>query len=252
MASRRRDCAAACTRHLSRDRYPRLSRDKTPHFTCVSRVMDESGDQTFPASSPTPRDTTSPSLPSPRSPFSYPDPPFGPFPIVNESSGVLLSSPSPHFSLSVLSSFINPVLSQTSYSYIRNQQRIDDSSGVASVHGRQSPLAFCFLVAHNAHILVMPLDMVGPARGALMSDLGIICALFGYLLRSSDYADIVLRYNTAFPLQKTRTPVITYRSNECRACGRAPAAANMRQLSRLRQFEWSESVPGGVLSNGTV
>lgn len=34
-----------------------------------------------------------------------------------------------------------------------------------------------------------------------MSDLGIICALFGYLLRLSDDADIMLGYNMACPLR---------------------------------------------------
>lgn len=32
-----------------------------------------------------------------------------------------------------------------------------------------------------------------------MSDLGIICALFGYLLRLSDDADIMLSYNMVRP-----------------------------------------------------
>lgn len=41
----------------------------------------------------------------------------------------------------------------------------------------------------------------GEGQGPLMSDLGIICALFGYLLRLSDNADIMLGYNIARPLR---------------------------------------------------
>lgn len=43
-----------------------------------------------------------------------------------------------------------------------------------------------------------------------MSDLGIICALFRYLLRSSDDADIMLGYNMPRPLRAASLRLCTY------------------------------------------
>lgn len=43
-----------------------------------------------------------------------------------------------------------------------------------------------------------------------MSDLGIICALFRYLLRLSDDADIMLGYNMPRPLRAASLRLCTY------------------------------------------